>query len=262
MNDKEINQENKQLQIQKEVIEMYNEGRYAEILEYIKTSHQKERLNPKTYAYIFLAYVNVVGWENKEEGISPLVKIDDLVKINEKFKTENGCVWAADDRGILKDTYKIERPLREKGSGRGILGVKLTGLNKVDKGTKQIRSDIKKVVSAQRCAILDVSGKSGKPIEVDHKNGRYNDPRVMNTETQELSDFQPLSKAANDAKRQHCKECIRDGKRYDAKRLGYKEGWISGSSDTTICTGCYWYDVKEFNKTISENFVAPEDNSK
>lgn len=43
----------------------------------------------------------------------------------------------------------------------------------------------------------------------------------MNTATQTLEDFQPLSKPANDAKRQFCKECKRTGIRYDAKQLGY-----------------------------------------
>jgi hypothetical protein len=41
----------------------------------------------------------------------------------------------------------------------------------------------------------------------------------MNSSTQKLEDFQPLSKAANDAKRQHCKICMRTGERFDAKKL-------------------------------------------
>jgi hypothetical protein len=47
---------------------------------------------------------------------------------------------------------------------------------------------------------------TSKP-EIDHKNGWKNDLSVMNPKTQKLEDFQPLSKSANDAKRQHCKEC-------------------------------------------------------
>jgi len=43
----------------------------------------------------------------------------------------------------------------------------------------------------------------------------------MNTKTQLLSDFQPLSRAANDAKKQFCKECKKSGMRYDATKIGY-----------------------------------------
>jgi len=43
----------------------------------------------------------------------------------------------------------------------------------------------------------------------------------MDVKTQTLEDFQPLSKAANDAKRQFCKECRRTRKRFDAKLLEY-----------------------------------------
>ena len=72
--------------------------------------------------------------------------------------------------------------------------------------------------------------------------------------TQKEADFQPLSKAANDAKRQHCRECVRTGKRYDAKRLGYKESYIVGNAKTSVCVGCYWYDPLQFNKLISKDF--------
>ena len=74
-------------------------------------------------------------------------------------------------------------------------------------------------------------------------------------EDQNISDFQPLSKAVNDAKRQHCKECIQTGKRYDAKRLGYKESFIVGDENSSSCPGCYWYDPVKFNEIISKDFV-------
>ncbi len=54
----------------------------------------------------------------------------------------------------------------------------------------------------------------------------------MRNENQRLEDFQPLSKAANDAKRQFCKECKRTGIRYDAKLLGYPMSYYSGDANT------------------------------
>lgn len=53
-------------------------------------------------------------------------------------------------------------------------------------------------------------------IEVDHKDGRKDDWRVSNPDTQSFTDFQPLCKAANDVKRQICKECKLTNQRWDA----------------------------------------------
>ena len=70
-----------------------------------------------------------------------------------------------------------------------------------------------------------------------------NEARVMRNEDQKLSDFQPLSKAANDAKRQFCKECIKTGIRYDAKKLGYPMSYYKGGAthhhEENACESCY-----------------------
>ena len=71
---------------------------------------------------------------------------------------------------------------------------------------------------------------------------------------QSLDDFQPLSKAANDAKRSHCTACKASGKRYDATRLGYSVSFTKGDFNTANCQGCYWYDPIKFNKEISKNY--------
>ena len=83
-----------------------------------------------------------------------------------------------------------------------------------------------------------------------------NEDRVMRNEDQRLEDFQPLSKAANDAKRQFCKECRRTGIRYDAKKLGYPMSYYKGAAEhhnePNACEGCYWYDPLEFKKHLIE----------
>lgn len=66
---------------------------------------------------------------------------------------------------------------------------------------------------------------------MDHKNGIKNEGRVISNENQKPEDFQPLSKAANDAKRQFCKECRQSGIRYDAKLLGYPMSYYSGGAE-------------------------------
>ena len=68
----------------------------------------------------------------------------------------------------------------------------MNGFNNGDY-SQHIRADIKREISSRRCVVLGTS----KP-EVDHKNGMKNEGRVMRNEDQQLSDFQPLSKAAND----------------------------------------------------------------
>lgn len=116
-------------------------------------------------------------------------------------------------------------------------------------GIQSIRADIREALRGRRCVVLGTS----KP-EIDHKNGWKNDVRVMTPATQRLEDFQPLSKAANDAKRQFCKECRKTGKRFDARRLGYPVGWYAGGEahvgDTDGCIGCFWYDPIEFRRHL------------
>lgn len=109
---------------------------------------------------------------------------------------------------------------------------------------QSIRNDILKNIQSKRCVILDISSN----IECDHKDGMKNDWRLNDKSNQKLEDFQPLSKTVNDAKRQHCKKCIETEKRYDAKRLGYKESYILGTENSKTCVGCYWYNPKNFNK--------------
>ena len=63
-------------------------------------------------------------------------------------------------------------------------------------------------------------------------------------------DFQPLCKAANDLKRQACKECKASEKRWDAKNIAgnsvsYYKGGVEYASELG-CVGCYLYDPVEY----------------
>jgi len=133
-------------------------------------------------------------------------------------------------------------------SGNKILLYKLHGINENPMLTQNIRQDIWNNIKNKQCIMFATSNP-----EVDHKDGRKNDPRVMNTKTQLESDFQPLSKAANDAKRQHCKTCKETNTRFDAKMLGYSISYTEGNStydDVFKCRGCFWYDIEDFRKKI------------
>lgn len=75
----------------------------------------------------------------------------------------------------------------------------------------------------------------------------------MNPKTQLLSDFQAMSKPANDAKREFCKKCKETDIRFDAKSIGYNisvtEGTLNYDKDLG-CKGCYLFDVLNFRKNL------------
>lgn len=220
-----------------------------EIIRFVRGECQTVLLTPQTLGMLFEMYAEVKYDENDPMTcFSREIPISELKNIHPGFESTNGCQWARSDGSYLGKRYIIER-IRKNGK---VFSVKLDGPNNNSiKKYRGIRKDIKNSICSQRCVVLDVRSN----IEVDHKNGKYNELSNIELKDQKESEFQPLSKAANDAKRQHCLECIHNGKRYDATRLGYKEGWVVGDENTSTCIGCYWYDPKRFNQLISKEFI-------
>lgn len=181
-----------------------------------------------------------------KDGYSRWVSVNEFKKDYVALKFGNGGSWCRKESALAKK-YIIEKD-RKKTPGNSIDRIRLSGICLIN-STQNIKSNIKKIIRKKRCILLGTS-----KIEVDHKNGRKNDPRVMNTTTQKVDDFQPLSKAANDAKRQHCKECKTTGHRFDATRLGYIISYYKGykihSNSYDGCIGCFWYDPIEFRKYL------------
>ena len=220
-----------------------------EIIRYVKGECQTISLTPLTLGMLFEAYAEInYDADDPTSCFSREIKISELKNIHPGFESTNGCQWARSDGSYLGNKYIVKRP---KQNGK-VFAIQLDGPNiNSTKKYRGIRKDIRDTITAQRCVILDV----GSNIEVDHKNGKYNDLANLSSGSQKISDFQPLSKAANDAKRQHCKNCIKAGKRFDARKLGYKDGWVVGDELTSTCIGCYWYDPHRFNQLISKDFV-------
>lgn len=181
-----------------------------------------------------------------ENGVSRWVKVSDFTGKYADLSFGNGASWARKESTLAKK-YIIEFD-KSLTSGNGIDAIRLNGLNNGE-FSQHISASIKKSIKSMRCVVLGTSNP-----EVDHKNGMKNESRVMKNEKQLLSDFQPLSKAANDAKRQFCKECIRTKTRYDAKRLGYPISFYKGNAthnyEEDACIGCYWHDPIEFKKHL------------
>ena len=148
-----------------------------------------------------------------EKGESRWVSKNEFVGKYKSLMFENGASWCRKESVIAQYFYiEFDKTITP---GNGIDRIRLAGYKKVEDrlGSQSIRSDIKDFYKNQRCCVLYTS----KP-EVDHKNGWKNDS-AMNIATQKKEDFQPLSKAANDAKRQFCKECRSTRVRFDAKKL-------------------------------------------
>ena len=183
-----------------------------------------------------------------KNGISRWVSVAEFVEEYACLTFGNGASWARKESTLAK-RYIIEFD-KSVTPGNSIDRIRLNGFNDGN-FSQHIRADIKRIIKTRRCVVLGTSNP-----EIDHKNGMKNEDRVMRNEDQRLEDFQPLSKAANDAKRQFCKECMRTKRRFDAKRLGYPMSYYQGGENHNFekdaCIGCYWYDPLEFKKHLME----------
>lgn len=136
--------------------------------------------------------------------------------------------------------------------------LKFCGKNEeINDYTRQIRDDIMKFYKDKPC----VSCGTTSNLQCDHKNGAYNDTRVMNIETQELNDFQSLCCHCNIVKRQSIKYMKQQNKRQSAKLIPKLEifdiDFTSGYetfdlNDPDCLIGTYWYDPIDFMKKIKE----------
>ncbi len=193
---------------------------------------KNEPKKPPTKAELFLELA-----KPDDRGFSRAVPVSEFAGKYEGLKFGNGGSWARDDGPWLASRFNIRR---NKGGGR-IVSVELQGFKKTPI-KKAIRSDIKKHYRGKRCVVLDIGD-----TECDHKDGRRDDDRLNDPQQQTIDDFQPLSKAANVAKRQHCKECRATDKRYDATKIGYPVSQVKGNGTYNgTCIGCFWYDPVEF----------------
>jgi hypothetical protein len=195
-----------------------------------------------------------------QNGVSRWVNVKEFVGKYASLVFGNGADWARRD-GQLAKKYNIEFD-KTLTVGNRVDRVRLNGFNTNKFFNNQIRADIKNFYKNQNCVMLGVNGKSANTtIEVDHKDGRKDDDGVSNLQSQKIDDFQPLCKAANDIKRQICKECKLTNKRWDAKNIkGNPYSFYYGDENWTCelgCKGCYQYDPAEYRKE-SVNKISKE----
>lgn len=186
-----------------------------------------------------------------ENGISRWVSVSEFSWKYKDLQLWNGGSWCRASSSLAKK-YIIEFD-KNQTSGNSIDAIKLNGFNLEKTFNQNIRSDIKNFYKTQKCVMLWINGNSeNTKIEIDHKDGRKNNERISNLETQTMEDFQPLCKAANDVKRQICKKCKETNKRWSAKNIKWNPydfyKWDENYTEELGCVGCYQYDPVAYRK--------------
>lgn len=187
-----------------------------------------------------------------KDGVSRWVHISEFVGKYADLAFGNGGDWCRSDGAFGKKYYfKKEYGLTSRGV-RGIVAIRTLGYNQQELFNQSIREDIKRTLRPKNCVMLGVRGEGNLQIEIDHKDGRKRDMRVSNPSTQRIDDFQPLSKVANDLKRNICMECSKTNIRWDATQIeGNIYPFYAGDEHYTPelgCIGCYMYDPVAYRK--------------
>ncbi len=102
----------------------------------------------------------------------------------------NGLNWGKVKSSTIARKYILETD-KSITTGNKIDRIRLNGFNTCHTATHTdtIRSDIKREIAKKRCVVLGTTRSCDHKTERDHKDGRKNDPRVMNTTTQIIDDF-------------------------------------------------------------------------
>jgi hypothetical protein len=138
--------------------------------------------------------------------------------------------------------------------GRSILLIKICGIQN-KKNIRPISKNIRKHFKNKPCVVCG----NNNDLIIDHKNGLYNDERVLNTKTQTIEDFQVLCNHCNLQKRQSIVWTKQNKKRYPASNIpqlrvfniDFTEGDENYSdTDKNAMVGSYFYDPVNFMKKI------------
>ena len=127
--------------------------------------------------------------------------------------------------------------------------------------SRPIRKDIERYHKQFGCVVCGSNSK----LVTDHKNDLYNDPRVLNINTQRKDDFQCLCQHCNLQKREIMKKTKAEGKRIGATTIPslaiFDIDFILGDEnsnkdDIDAMKGTYWYDPVAFMKYINDKLCS------
>ena len=164
------------------------------------------------------------------------------------------------DLDITYYSNKISKFKINNKSNKGIIGF-IIHCDNNDKSIKRpIRKDIKTYYKKYPCVIC---AKTSELI-CDHKNDLYNNPRVLNTKTQSLDDFQSLCNSCNLRKRAISiltrKTCIRYGATNLPHMKPFGIDYVGGDDtlnfkDPDALIGTYYYDPIVFNTKLKNILI-------
>jgi 5-methylcytosine-specific restriction endonuclease McrA len=138
-------------------------------------------------------------------------------------------------------------------SGCNIKYIKLCGYQLDSNYLRPISQSIRNYFNKKPCVVCG----SYNNTVIDHKNGLYNDKRVLNKNTQCIDDFQVLCNHCNLQKRETIKKMKLTKKRYSALNIPsvsiFNIDFTSGDenynlNDPNWGEGTYWYDPCDFIK--------------
>jgi len=201
-----------------------------------------------TGPYEDLKITNGGGWCRLDHDFGCLYKVCTI-----KRNGETRFSWHPTDAESDQITAEM-KGTREFTKGTNIYLIKMCGYNDLSSG-RPIRQDIRNALKDGPCVSCGTSSK----IEIDHKNGLYNDPRVLCVQGQTIDDFQSLCKHCNDLKRQTYVWSKRMGRRYGATSIPslrvFGIDFVQGDenydpSDPNATVGTYWHDPVSFMRNI------------
>ena len=189
-----------------------------------------------------------------ENGLSEWKTREELstteLKLSNNGNSRYGIMY-----GVSQYEWEIKRK-NDKATGI-IEKIRTTGLNDNDSSSRPISRAIREHFKGHKCVVCATS-----EIIIDHKNDLYNNPRVLNKDTQVPDDFQPLCNACNLRKRAVSTKTKEEGKRFGATNIPqfaiFGIDFIQGDetydeNDPNAMVGTYWYDPVKFMEYIKLN---------
>lgn len=174
-----------------------------------------------------------------------------IYKKSYKLYFEDECILQEDDIRKIQSFQEEYKNVKS----RGIIGIMTKSIRKNKESSRPISDDIREHFKNKPCVVCG----SKSEIVPDHKNDLYNNERVLDKKTQEISDFQPLCNHCNLQKRQISRKTKENKKIYSAKNIPqyniypFDFPWEKKNfdiDDKNCLNDTYWYDPVEFNKKI------------
>jgi len=183
-----------------------------------------------------------------------------IKELNNKFNYSiiysNKKIDKYSDNNIDEIPTKIlQKFLKSNSKCCDVVGIYIYSSKKLCIQKRDIDKKIHKIIINNSCVICG----SESNIICDYKNDLYNDERLLNTQTQQLSDFQPLCKHHNLQKIDVCNEEKKLQKIYSAKNITqfkmfpFEFPWEKKAFDKTDINckkDTYFFDPVEFTNKI------------